>query len=49
MLSKFFLDHPVEIRRIIRYIEENPVKWRLPSQRWPFVLEYDGWPLHAGA
>jgi REP element-mobilizing transposase RayT len=45
---KVFLDHPAEIRRIIRYIEDNPIKWRLPSQHWPFVLKYDGWPLHPG-
>jgi REP element-mobilizing transposase RayT len=45
---KVFLDHPEEIRRIIRYIEDNPVKWRLPSQHWPFVIKYDGWPLHPG-
>jgi len=45
---KVFLDHPDEIRRTIRYIEENPVKWRLPRQQWPFVKQYDGWPLHPG-
>jgi len=45
---KVFLDHPDEIRRTLRYIEENPVKWKLPRQRWPFVKAYDGWPLHPG-
>ena len=45
---KGFLDHPDEIRRTIRYIEENPRKWRLPDQRWEFVKEYNGWPLHPG-
>ncbi len=45
---KVFLDHPDEVRRTIRYIEENPVKWKLPRQRWLFVKEYDGWPLHPG-
>jgi len=45
---KVFLDHPRAVRRTIRYIEENPVKWRRPRQKWPFVQEYDGWPLHPG-
>ena len=45
---KVFLDHPNEIRRTIRYVEENPVKWKLPRQHWKFVKEYDGWPLHPG-
>lgn len=43
-----FLDHPDEVRRTIRYIEKNPDPLRLPRQLWPFVKEYDGWPLHAG-
>jgi len=45
---KVFLDHPDAVRRTIRYIEENPVKWRLPRQQWTFVKPYDGWPLHPG-
>jgi len=45
---KVFLDHPDEIRRTIPYIEQNPTKIGLPSQHWPFVKPYDGWPLHAG-
>lgn len=43
-----FEEHPDDIRRTIRYIEENPIKWHLPRQTWPFVVEYDGWPLHPG-
>jgi REP element-mobilizing transposase RayT len=43
---KVFLDHPDEVRRTVRYIEQNPVKARLPAQKWPFVKAYDGWPLH---
>jgi REP element-mobilizing transposase RayT len=43
---KVFLDHPDDVRRTIRYIEQNPVKIRLPQQHWPFVKPYDGWPLH---
>ena len=46
---KVSLDTPDEIRRTIRYIEQNPVKIRLPEQRWPFVTPYDGWPLHKRA
>ena len=45
---KVFLDRPEDITRIIRYIEQNPVKTGLPEQRWDFVKAYDGWPLHAG-
>jgi REP element-mobilizing transposase RayT len=45
---KVFLDHPDDVRRTITYIEQNPAKLRLPQQRWPFVQEYNGWPLHPG-
>lgn len=45
---KVFLDHPDEIRRTIRYIQDNPEGMRLPPQRWDFVKPYDGWPLHPG-
>jgi len=45
---KIFLDRPEAVHRTIRYIEQNPVKWRLPRQSWSFVKEYDGWPLHPG-
>ena len=45
---KVFLDSPEDIRRTIRYIEQNPVKIGLPVQQWAFVKEYDGWPLHPG-
>jgi len=34
--------------RTIKYVEENPTKARLPAQKWDFVKEYDGWPLHPG-
>ncbi|HEY1380341.1 MAG TPA: transposase [Gemmataceae bacterium] len=43
-----FLDHPEEVRRTIRYIENNPLPFGLPPQKWPFVLPYDNWPLHPG-
>ena len=45
---KVFLDHPSAVRRTIRYISGNPDKHRLPRQHWPFVSEYDDWPLHPG-
>jgi REP element-mobilizing transposase RayT len=31
---KVFLDHPDEVRRTIKYVENNPVKQRLPAQTW---------------
>src|SRR5260221_10389422 len=43
-----FLDHPDEVWRTIPYIEKNPCPLKLPKQVWPFVKEYDGWPLHPG-
>jgi len=45
---KVFLDHPDEVRRTIKYVENNPVKRRLPVQRWSWVTPYDDWPLHHG-
>jgi REP element-mobilizing transposase RayT len=43
---KVFLDNPDDIQRTIRYVENNPIKARMPSQRWDFVTPYDGWPFH---
>jgi REP element-mobilizing transposase RayT len=45
---KVFLDHPDDVRRTIRYVEQNPVKIGLPAQHWPMVVQYDNWPLHPG-
>lgn len=45
---KVFPDCPDDVERTMRYIEQNPVKVGQPVQRWRFVKEYDGWPLHAG-
>jgi REP element-mobilizing transposase RayT len=45
---KVFLDHPDEVRHTVRYIENNPLKAKLPAQNWRFVHEYDNWPLHPG-
>lgn len=43
---KGFLNSPNDIRRTIRYIENNPIKEGRAVQTWPFVTEYDGWPFH---
>ena len=45
---KVLMDHPRDIERTVRYIEQNPVKIGQPIQRWSFVKKYDGWPLHPG-
>lgn len=45
---KVFLDHPEEMQRTISYIENNPIKQRLPRRHWSFVTKYDNWPLHMG-
>lgn len=45
---KVFLEHPDDVHRTIGYIERNPIKIRLPAQQWPFVQQYDNWPLHPG-
>jgi hypothetical protein len=41
-----FLDSPERIRTVIHYIEQNPIKEGLSSQRWSFVTAYDNWPFH---
>jgi hypothetical protein len=45
---KVFLDSLDDIRRTIKYIQDNPRKMGLPNQKWSFVKEYDGWPLYPG-
>lgn len=45
---KVFLFHPDEVTRTIRYVERNPIEAGLPAQVWPWVTQYDGWPLHPG-
>ncbi|MCH8044719.1 MAG: transposase [Planctomycetes bacterium] len=39
---------PDHVHLVIRYVENNPIKQRMPGQNWPFVKTYDGWPLHPG-
>jgi hypothetical protein len=43
---KVFLDSEEDIRRTVRYVEQNPTRARLPAQSWDFVTAYDGWPFH---
>jgi len=43
-----FLEHPDDVVRCIKYVEDNPPKAREPKQSWDFVKPYDDWPLHAG-
>ena len=38
---KVFLDAPADIRRTIRYVEENPPKEGKDRQRWSWVTPYD--------
>jgi len=38
-----FLNTADDIRRVVRYVEENPIKARRPVQTWEFVKAYDGW------
>lgn len=39
-LWKVFLRTPADVRRAIRYVEDNPAKERLPRQRWSFVTRF---------
>ena len=46
---KVYLDTPDDIRRTIKYVEDNPIHARAPRQQWDFVTTYDGWPFHRRA
>ncbi len=46
---KVFLETIDDFLRVIRYIEENPVKARRARQTWEFVRAYDGWLPGRGA
>lgn len=39
---KVFFDSPTDVRRAIRYADDNPVKAGHTRQRWRFVMPYDG-------
>lgn len=43
---KVFLNSADDIRRTVKYIEDNPIKARIPAQQWEFVTPYDNWPFH---
>jgi REP element-mobilizing transposase RayT len=40
---KVFLYTGDDMRRIVEYIRQNPIKAGLSAQKWNFVKEYDGW------
>jgi REP element-mobilizing transposase RayT len=40
---KVFQNTREDMRRIVRYIENNPLERGLAVQQWPFVQPYDGW------
>jgi len=40
-LWKVFLGTPADVRRAVRYVEDNPAKEGLPRQRWSFVTPFD--------
>lgn len=42
---KVFLKSPDDVRRVVTYVERNPVKDGLPPQSWSFVQLYDGFPF----
>ncbi|MFA5864163.1 MAG: hypothetical protein WC975_05690 [Phycisphaerae bacterium] len=39
-----YLHTPDDIRRVVGYIQNNPIKERLEKQEWEFVQPYNGWP-----
>ena len=41
-----FVCTPDKVWDRIDYIEENPLKERLPAQHWDFVAPYDNFPFH---
>ncbi|MGI9457934.1 MAG: transposase [Aeoliella sp.] len=43
---KVFLYTPEDIRRCVRYVEQNPEKEGLPPQSYDFVTPYNNWPFH---
>jgi hypothetical protein len=43
---KVFLYNPEQVWDRIDYVEGNPLKEKLPPQRWEFVVPYDNFPFH---
>lgn len=46
---KVFLYVPPDVWGRIDYVEENPLKEKLPRQFWDFVVPYDNFPFHKQA
>ena len=44
---KVFLNNNDDIRRAIRYVQENPAKEGKRRQEWPFVTSFEGSPRRA--
>lgn len=40
---KVFLNTADDVRRVARYVEDNPIRAGRPSQAWDFVRPCDGW------
>ena len=40
-LWKVFLRTPADVRRAVRYVQDNPAKEGLPRQRWAFVTPFE--------
>jgi REP element-mobilizing transposase RayT len=36
-----YLDTPADVRRAIKYVENNPEKEGKPRQHWPFVVPFE--------
>jgi REP element-mobilizing transposase RayT len=39
---KIYLDSEEAIENAIRYVEENPLREHMPSQKWPFITHFAG-------
>jgi REP element-mobilizing transposase RayT len=37
---KVFLNTPEDIERVVRYIQNNPIRAGIEAQEWPFVKQY---------
>lgn len=44
---KVFLYTAADVRRVVAYIDNNPVKDGLAPQSFSFITNYDGWPHNA--
>lgn len=46
---KVYLDSRADMERIVKYIQDNPIKAGRAPQKWKFVQPYDGWLPGVGA